>query len=316
MIEIGTSWHSYPSIYNLGHKALAELLLDPVLVEEKVDGSQCSFGVFPESKSGQSVRVRSKGAQLNLAAPDNMFKRAVEVVFGLQELLHPGWTYRAEYLAKPKHNSLAYDRTPKSHLMVFDINTGEEQYLSWDEKAAECERLGLEVVPRVYEGAIESVEQFRAMLDAVSVLGGQKIEGVVIKNYRRFGPDKKALMGKFVSEAFREVHAREWKLSNPKQGDVIRTLGERFKTPARWNKAIQHLREAGQIEDSPRDIGLLMREVQQDIEKECADEIKDALYAYAIPQIKRMVAAGLADWYKEQLVVRQFEQTPEPEAAA
>lgn len=40
------SWHSYPSIFAIGHRALAELLLDPVIVEEKVDGSQFSFGLF------------------------------------------------------------------------------------------------------------------------------------------------------------------------------------------------------------------------------------------------------------------------------
>jgi len=33
-----TSWHSYPKIYNLGHRAIRDLLEDPVVVEEKVDG--------------------------------------------------------------------------------------------------------------------------------------------------------------------------------------------------------------------------------------------------------------------------------------
>ncbi len=34
------SWHSYPSIYNLGHREVAEILKSPVNVEEKIDGSQ------------------------------------------------------------------------------------------------------------------------------------------------------------------------------------------------------------------------------------------------------------------------------------
>ena len=29
------SWHSYPSIFAMGHRALKELFLDPVIVEEK-----------------------------------------------------------------------------------------------------------------------------------------------------------------------------------------------------------------------------------------------------------------------------------------
>lgn len=29
-LDVTTSWHSYPSTFQLGHKGLADLLLDPV----------------------------------------------------------------------------------------------------------------------------------------------------------------------------------------------------------------------------------------------------------------------------------------------
>src|ERR1043166_6393267 len=125
------SWHSYPSVFALGHKHLAELLLDPVLVEEKVDGSQFSFGVFNPDEEWNGLRCRSKGVQLNVFAPDRMFEKGGDVVKGLAGSLRPGWTYRTEYLAKPKHNALAYDRIPRHHIIVFDINTGHEEYLSY-----------------------------------------------------------------------------------------------------------------------------------------------------------------------------------------
>lgn len=303
-----SSWHSYPSIFALGHRALQELLLDPVVVEEKVDGSQFSFGVFEEN--GERVlRCRSKGAQLNILSPEKMFAKGIEVVQGLD--LHVGWTYRAEYLAKPKHNALAYDRVPEKHIIVFDINTGHECYMSYAEKADECARIGLETVPLVHEGMLDTLADFRSMIDRVSALGGQKVEGVVIKNYRRFGPDKKVLMGKFVSEAFKEVHAAEWKAANPSKTDIVDRLIDMLRTPARWNKAIQHMREAGTLDDSPRDIGLLMKEVQVDIEKECMDIISQKLAEWALPQVRRGVVRGLPEWYKEQLVARQFEMTEE-----
>ncbi len=38
-----------------------------------------------------------------------------------------------------------------------------------------------------------------ALLEKESILGG-KVEGIVVKNYARFGKDKKVLMGKYVSE--------------------------------------------------------------------------------------------------------------------
>lgn len=300
------SWHSYPSIFALGHKAVADLLLDDVVVEEKIDGSQFSFGLFEDG-----YRARSKGAQLNIIAPDSMFKRGVEIVQALP--LHPGWTYRGEYLMKPKHNALPYDRIPAQHIIIFDINTGHEEYLSWEAKAEEAGRLGLEVVPRLFHGRVSDITMFRALLEHTSCLGGQPIEGVVVKNYARFTIEKKAMMAKFVSEKFKEVHAISWKAENPTQGDVLIRLGNAYTTPARWQKALQHLRDGGQIEDSPRDIGLLMKEVWPDIEKECKDEIAAALYAWAAPHLRRMVTRGLPEWYKGRLLERQFS---EPEASA
>ena len=307
--------HSYPSLWAIGHRALKELLLDPVLVEEKVDGSQFSFGVVEEHIAcdqghyGSSERVlkcRSKGASLNIEAPEKMFIKAVDNVKAVQELLHPGWTYRGEYLKVPKHNSLAYDRVPDNNIMLFDIDTGLESYLTYEQKAEEAKRIGFECVPKLYEGMIESAQQFREMLDRVSVLGGQKIEGVVVKNYARFGQDKKVLIGKFVSEAFKETHAAEWKASNPGSKDIVDRIIETLKTDARWHKAVQHLREAGQIEDSPRDIPGLFKEVNADIRKECMDFISEKLVEFAMPSIMRGVVKGLPEWYKDQLLKRQF----------
>lgn len=49
--------HSYPTIYNLGHRAIVDLLKGPVIVEEKIDGSQISFR---KDEQGD-LEVRSKG---------------------------------------------------------------------------------------------------------------------------------------------------------------------------------------------------------------------------------------------------------------
>lgn len=306
--------HSYPNIFSLGHKAVVELLLDPVVVQEKVDGSQISFGVIPQSDGISELRVRSKGAELNIYAPDHMFSKGVEAIKAVQASLVPGWVYRGEYLAKPKHNALAYDRVPKNYIILFDVEIGPGAYLGWREVEAEATRLGFEAVP-TFECADLSIagpKFFREQLKQTSCLGGCPVEGVVVKNYFRFGPDKKPLMSKFVSEQFKEVHAEEWKQANPKAGDIIDRLIRQFKTEARWVKALQHLREAGQIEDAPRDIGKLIPEVIADTEKECAEEIKDALYAWAWPKLRRAVTYGLPEWYKERLLTLQFEREAKP----
>ena len=294
-----SSWNSYPSVYNFGHAAIAELLLDAVLCEEKIDGSQVSFGRF-----AGVLRIRSHHKELDPGLPEKLFARATETIKRLD--LKDGWTYRGEVVDKPKHNSLAYDRIPRGNVIIFDINPSEEKYLDYAEKLFESQRIGLEVVPRFYEGMINSPKDVLAFLDTVSILGGQKIEGVVIKNYARFGKDKKVLMGKYVSEAFREVHRKTWGESNPAQNDILQRLITTYKTPARWDKAVIHLREQGLIEDSLPDIGKLIPAVQSEIEKECADDIKEMLYRWAVPHVKRGVTGGLPEWYKKKLLDKQF----------
>lgn len=296
------AWGSYPKVYALGHAAIRGIFEGEVIVEEKIDGSQFSFGKF-----GGEIRCRSKGAVLNLLAPDNMFKPAVNTVHEMSQGLRDGWTYRAEFLSRPKHNTLVYDRVPRNFLIGFDINTGKEEYLSYEEKRAEFERIGLECVPILHRGTIENFEIFRELLDTVSVLGGQKVEGVVVKNYSRFSPDGKAMIGKFVSEAFKEKHSGDWRERHPGGKDVLMLIAEDYTSPARWDKAIQHLRERGELEGSPRDIGKLVREVPADIRAECEEEIKERLFDWAWKNICRSVIRGLPEYYKERLAEQAFE---------
>lgn len=301
------SWHNYPSIFNLGHKAVADLLSVPVNVEEKIDGSQFSFGV---DENGE-LHIRSKGATINVDAPDRMFLTAVTTAKELTnaQLLHPGWTYRCEYLTKPKHNCLAYNRVPFRNLIIFDINRGHEDYLSYPDKNEESFRLSLETVPLLFCGMLTDIESLKGVLQTESCLGGPKIEGVVIKPtaYNLFGEDKKVLMGKFVSEEFKEIHTREWKNQNPSSVDILTSLGLTYKTNARWEKAVQHLRDGGTLKDSPTDIGALLKEVILDVEKECRDEIIQKLWAWAWPHLRRKVTAGLPEWYKDGLLQKQFD---------
>src|SRR4051812_39259011 len=109
--------HSYPKIWSVGHAAITELLLDDVVVEEKVDGSQFSFGIY-----GGELRCRSKNKDIILDNPEKMFAEAVNTVRELAPILRDGWTYRGEYLQGRGHNHLTYDRIPAKHICLFDIN--------------------------------------------------------------------------------------------------------------------------------------------------------------------------------------------------
>lgn len=293
--------HSYPSVYNIGHKFILNIFEDDVLLEEKIDGSQ-----FSMMRDTNGLHMRSKGAEIFEDAPEKMFNKAVETAKNLD--LHPEWVYRCEYLQKPKHNTLCYERVPEKNLILFDINVGDEIYLSYEEKLAEAERLGLEIVPQIWYGKIENAEVFKTMLNRVSILGGTDIEGIVVKNYNKFTPDKKAMFGKYVSEKFKEVHGGEWRKNNPTGGDIVNDLILQYRTPTRWMKAIQHLRDAGTLEQSPRDIGNLIKEVQADVLKECEGEIKEILFKHFWKNVCRGIVAGLPEWYKEELLSLSFEE--------
>jgi hypothetical protein len=298
MKEIG----SYPKIYNLGHRAIRDIFKEPVVAQEKIDGSQISF-----MRKGDDIFARSKGAMLYFDNPEKMFSKGLECIFQTAHELVDGWIYRGEYLQKPKHNVLHYDRVPENHIILFDIQIGDQEFLNQIHMVDEADRLGFETVPAWHLHANTRLENISELMLKTSCLGGTSSEGIVVKNYERFDPyTGKVMMAKYVSEAFKEVHRKKTYKTPGK--DFVQNLVERYRTTARWQKAVIHLREAGKIEDSPKDIGSLIKEVSTDVHKECAEEIKEALFKHFWKQINRGITAGLPEWYKETLLKKQFEK--------
>lgn len=291
--------HSYSSPFNLGHAALDELFDGVVTVQEKIDGSQFSFGAF----DGR-LFCRSRNQQINLNAP-GMFKQGVETAKRLfaADLLMPGWTYRGEYLQKPKHNTLAYSRVPAGHIILFDVDKGDQRYRLPELLETVAGDLGLESAPIIATlvKRAPSIDELDAWLTRESILGGCKIEGVVFKNYNKFGPDKKVLMGKYVSADFKEAHSSDWKKRHPSQGDIVSLVVEQFGSEARWRKAIQHLEEAGELKREPADIGPLLKEINDDVLNELADEMGRMMVKHFWKDISRGMTRGFPEWYKQQL---------------
>ena len=263
--------------------------------------SQFSFGII----NGE-LSCRSHKKDILLDAPEQMFEKAIETIRELGKYLQPGWIYRCEYLQKPKHNVLAYGRVPNKNLILYDIMTGPEIYLSYAQKNSEASRLELECVPLLYAGKVIDFDMFKGMLDTTSILGGSLIEGVVVKNYNLMTQEKKVAMGKYVSEKFKEVAKSDWKDRNPTGKDMIELITEKYCTPARWQKAIIHMQEEGTYSGTPADIGALIKAIPEDILKECEDEIKNALFTHFWQFIRRGVTRGFPEWFKEQLAKSAF----------
>ena len=293
---------AFPKIFAIGTDYIRDIFNEPVEVTEKVDGSQFAFGRV----KGQ-LHLRSKGAQLYTANPEKMFAEGIAYVEQIQHRLPDGIVFYTEYLKKPKHNTLAYSRTPKNHLILFGVmHISQKFYLNIDEYA---EMLGIEPVPVLHFGNIGNALELSSMLERESVLGGAKIEGVVVKNFERqflLGGQPLPLMaGKFVSESFKEVHRERWG-AEEKGKSRMEVFFDSFRTPARWEKAVQHLAERGELENEPRDIGKLFKEVHTDIEAEEMENVKLFLWNEFKNELKRRATGGLPEWYKERLMERSF----------
>lgn len=297
-----SSWDSYPKVWTLGHPRIADLFKGTVLVQEKYDGSQISFGRF-----GDKLRVRSRGREFDIHAADRIFQPACEQILSMADGLEDGWTYRGEAFFRPKHNVLAYERCPEGHIVLFDICVGPQEYLSDAEVKDEAAHLGLEpaVTMAQWEGSRFDAKTLQGYLRSPSSLGGTQVEGIVIKNYGRFDNQTgKVLMGKLVREEFKE-RAKQARPKNQK--DLIAGIIETYRTEARWQKAVQHLRERGELQQAPQDIGPLIKEVQQDLLEEEGEAIKDLLFKRYWRAIARGVGRGLPEWWKSELLKQQFQ---------
>ena len=106
------------------------------------------------------------------------------------------------------------------------------------------------------------------------------------------------MIGKFVSEKFKEKQNS----GRIKRKHTWQDYMEQYRTEPRWQKAYQHLRESGNIEHEPKDIGNIIKEVQMDIIDECRDEIMEYLWKMYGGQLLRNSIKGLPEWYKEKLL--------------
>lgn len=297
--------HKFPKIFAIGHRTLTRLFDGPVEITEKVDGSQFSFG-----KIEGCVSCRSKKKQLFPEYMFAMFKEGVEQVERIKHLIPDNTTFWCEYLKKPKHNVLAYDRTPTNHIMIFGMNIHDDPGWTYEYEHLEywANKFDFEPAKRLYYGIIDSPDELLAFLDRESYLGGPKIEGVIAKAW-----DKSAMIGdqyiwplsgKYVAERFKEMKGQRSKKSSSrgKWEDYKQT----FRTEARWLKAIQHLREEGALLNDPKDIGPLMKELNQDLIAEHKDEILEFLWKNYGKEVCRVARAGFPEFYKEYLLKGAF----------
>jgi hypothetical protein len=309
-----------PKIYALGTKETENIFEGVIEVTEKIDGSQFIFG-----KIDGSLRMRSKGVMLthgHMMAGGNMFITAMNYAQDIIDKLPDNVVFYCEYLQKPKHNCLGYERVPKNNLMLlaakeycgttslgslFSVGGGtggtQDTIVTFTRQhlLELANQLDIELVPLLDLRTVGiNNEQLSVLLNNISVLGNEKIEGVVIHNVTS------GLRAKYVSERFKERHgAGKIKTDNLTWEKFANSF---YKNEARWNKAVQHLRDKGQLLGEPKDIGALIKEVKADIIEEHYSEIKEALHKFFVSPLLAKSTHGLAEYYKDKLAADYFEK--------
>lgn len=290
-------------IFTYGDRFTKGIFNGPVEITEKIDGSQFNFGRI----DGQ-ILMRSKGADIFFEDSNKMFNKAKDFVKLIQDRLPENVVFHGEYLQNPKHNTLGYFRTPVNNFMLFGVSRigVPDAVSSAPDLAYWSKELLCEAVPVIFEGVVDplkmSVEELHKLIPD-SVLGNVKAEGIVIKNY-----NQSVMVGdvaipivqaKIVTAEFKEKHGVSWSKENPTDKAKI---GEAFKTEARWNKAIQYLRDSGKLTETVKDIGPLIARIRQDIFEEDTDTIKDMLFKMFKDDVLRASIKGFPEYYKNKLV--------------
>jgi len=288
----------FAKIFHLGHRNIKDIWNSTVEITEKVDGSQFGFG-----KINGEVVCRSRGRMIDMDNPDKLFEKAVEQVQRISKDLPDNYAFYGEYLQRPKHNVIKYDRVPKNHIMLFGLQDLVFKDFKYDYGQLEmwANIFSFDCAPVLTP--CKSDTYFDELLKKDSYLGGSKIEGFVVKNWTKavmlYDQIWWPMSGKYVSEAFKERNSKAWSDKKPKNN--WEAYKESYRAEARWEKAVQHLRENGNLQGAPEDIGALIKEVHRDIIEEDEDEIKEKLWKLFGKDLTRAASRGLPEWYKRKL---------------
>jgi hypothetical protein len=292
---------SFPKIYHIGSPDIERLFIGSVEVTEKLDGSQFGFGRHEDG----TLWMRSKGQEIYVGSVPKMFALAVATIQAIETRIPKGMTFYGEYLEKPHHNTMVYDRVPKHNIALFGADAGGGWVSDHRDLVFLANNFDIDVVPLLFSGEIKNKEKLDELLNMESVLGKEKIEGIVVKNYNERSKNfySSECFGKLVREGFKERNGATQIAQKP----TIEKFVEQFKTEARWKKAVQHLKDSDLLTLSPKDIGPLLKEIQTDLDIEEAGFIKEELYKMFKRQILSSATHGFPEWYKNSLAEKAFE---------
>ena len=282
--------HKFGKIHPPGRdRSHQSLFGQEIDILEKIDGSNFSFWL----EDGRVV-CRSRNNLLTSSDCGKLFQKAYCYATTLEDKLAHEVVYRAEAVCHKRHNVLEYERAPSTGMVLWAIEDRDSMVWDYGQMLVEAGHLGLEVAPRIARVEYTGVSTLDPHIEGDSLLGGPR-EGVV-------GRAANGVYVKAVAPSFHEVSgSRPRKKKGNSALEAVQAIEARYATVPRWRKAVQKLRESGELSGDMRDMGGLIKAVYQDVEEEEADSIKEQLFLVFRKQILRASVEGLSTWYRHEL---------------
>lgn len=226
-------------------------------------------------------------------------------------------TLYTEYLRSKHHNGLIYNRIPSNNLYLFGatyLRDDEIYNMETSDLIKLANKLNIEPPNILCEGMIDNQEDLKQFLKTESILGGTKVEGIVIKNYKKsylldLLSTKRyvgfPLAGKLVRDEFKEIQRGEG--SKQKKANSIDGIAETYLTEQRFLKCLQHLNEEGKIINEKKDLAVLIPEVLNDLLSEEKENIDKIVLNKFYEDFRRRLSNFVVKQYNEFLLNRQFE---------
>lgn len=190
--RVSNSRFKVPGKLNLSKKEQQDLLTGRVTIEEKIDGA--NTGVIGGRK-GKEFRLQKRGSLVDVSEHPQFGRLkawSMERYQSLTELKFPYVMY-GEFMWATHH--IYYDSLPDWFICI-DIWDG-KKHIKREEKQEICDKLEIEIVPLIYDGYIEDINEILELVCQRSSYSSEHDqEGIVIKNYR------KQMRGKIVRPEF------------------------------------------------------------------------------------------------------------------
>ena len=216
---------------------------DHILIQEKLDGSNCAIRYDPETdeivaQSRKNILSLSNNLRGFWEWSQTLDKELVKSVLGDNLIAYAEWlvSHSVPYPEEIYNQAYFYD--------VFDTITG--KYLPQNEVKDIVDKLNLTYVPVFYDGEFISWEHCMSFVGRTD-LGGEYGEGIVVKNMTRLNDPstRSPFYLKIVGEKFTETKGQKHvKVVDPEKLKAVeenKALAETIVTEARVAKLLNKL---------------------------------------------------------------------------